>query len=214
MGYRRFRRPVPVVARRPANSARRSPLILASQMIWIAAVQDSHYVYFTYLLKALWGGQHRRPSIFVSAHSCRWAKENMQCKIGDGIVLFLIVISCAGNKNNNKSQSENMKIWPKRHATIQLMLNRASQEGAFSAQSAKTIISCTTQDGNAPPKVLVLRSFWAWKLRLAHDVGKIRLSKMCLLPWRGTHFHKICKMLKKKRIKKHQQQTRKTNSRN
>ena len=89
------------------------------------------------------------------------------------------------------------------------MLNRASQEGPFSAQSAKTIISCTAQDGNAPPKVLVLRSFWAWKLRLAHDVGKIRLSKMCLLPWRGAHFHKNCKMLKKKRIKKHQQRTKK-----
>ena len=50
MGYRRFRRPLPFVARRSANSARRSPLILASQMICIAAVQDAHYAYFAYLL--------------------------------------------------------------------------------------------------------------------------------------------------------------------
>ena len=74
----------------------------------------------------------------------------------------------------------------------------------FSAQSAKTTIFWAAQDGNALPKVMVLKPFWAWKRRLAHDVCKIRLSEMCLLPWRGAHFHKFYKNLKKNHAKKHQ----------
>ena len=42
----------------------------------------------------------------------------------------------------------------------------------------------------APPKMMVLKPFWGWKLFFVQDVGKNRLSKMCFLPWRGAHFHK------------------------
>ena len=69
------------------------------------------------------------------------------------------------------------------------MLNRASQEGPFSVQSAKHMVLATAQDRNDPPKATVSKPFWARKRRHAHDVGKNRVVKMCSLPWRGAHFH-------------------------
>ena len=84
------------------------------------------------------------------------------------------------------------------------MLNRASQEGPFSAQSAKHMFLATAQDGNDPPKATVWKAFWARKRRHAHDVGKNRVAKMCSLPRRGAHFHNFHKKNKKKRAKRHQ----------
>ena len=81
---------------------------------------------------------------------------------------------------------------------IEVMLNRASQEGPFSAQSAKHMVLATAQDGNDPPKATVSKPFWARKRRHAHDVGKNRFAKMCSLPRRGAHFHKFQKTKKKK----------------
>ena len=70
------------------------------------------------------------------------------------------------------------------------MLNRASQEGPFSAQSAKHLVLATAQNGFDTPKATVSKPFWARKRHHAHDVGKNRVVKMCSLPWRGAHFHK------------------------
>ena len=77
------------------------------------------------------------------------------------------------------------------------MLNRASQEGPFSAQSAKHMVLATAQDRNDPPKATVSKPFWARKRRHAHDVGKNRVVKMCSLPWRGAHFHNFQKKVRK-----------------
>ena len=41
------------------------------------------------------------------------------------------------------------------------------QSGPFSAQSAKHIIFCTAQSGNASPKMAVLKPVWVWTHRLA-----------------------------------------------
>ena len=41
------------------------------------------------------------------------------------------------------------------------------QSGPFSAQSAKHIIFCTAQGGNASPKMVVLKPVWVWTHRLA-----------------------------------------------
>ena len=76
------------------------------------------------------------------------------------------------------------------------MLNRASQEGPFSAQSAKHMVLATAQDGNDSPKATVSKPFWARKRRRAHDVGKNRVAKMCSLPRRGAHFHNFQKKKK------------------
>ena len=72
---------------------------------------------------------------------------------------------------------------------MQVMLHRASQEGPFSAQSAKHMVLATAQDGNDPPKAMVSKLFWARKRHHAHDVGKNRVATVCSLPWRGAHFH-------------------------
>ena len=77
------------------------------------------------------------------------------------------------------------------------MLNRASQEGAFSAQSAKHMVLATAQDGNDPPKATVSKPFWARKRRHAHGDGKNRVVKMCSLPRRGAHFHNFRKKVRK-----------------
>ena len=74
----------------------------------------------------------------------------------------------------------------------------------LSAQSAKHATFCTPQGRNAPPKVLVLEPFWAWKLRLAHGVCKNRVSKMCLPSGQGAHFYEISKIRKKNHAKKHE----------
>ena len=86
---------------------------------------------------------------------------------------------------------------------MQVMLNRASQEGPFSVQSAKHMVLATAQDRNDPPKATVSKPFWARKRRHAHDVGKNRVVKMCSLPWRGAHFHNFQKKSEKKRAKRH-----------
>ena len=84
------------------------------------------------------------------------------------------------------------------------MLNRASQEGPFSAQSAKHMVLATAQDGNDPPKATVSKPFWARKRRHAHDVGKNRVVKMCSLPG-GEHIFVIfTKNNKKKHAKRYQ----------
>ena len=108
------------------------------------------------------------------------------------------------------------------HAKIQVTLNRASQRsdkikkrkcehliqsacettsdvkmsfpaGTFSAQSAKTIIFSTDQDGNAPSQHDGFEAILGIETYLAQDVGKIRPSKLCFLVWRGAHFHKLRK---------------------
>ena len=70
------------------------------------------------------------------------------------------------------------------------------QSGPFSAQSAKYIIFCTAQGGNAPPpKVVVLKPVSVWKHRLAHDICK----KSCfgnVLPTEGGE-HIFIKFAKK-----------------
>ena len=88
------------------------------------------------------------------------------------------------------------------------MLNRASQEGPFSAQSAKHMVLATAQDGNDPPKATISKPFWARKCRHAYDVGKNRGAKMCSLPRRGAHFHNFSKKSKKKRVQRHQKRKR------
>ena len=88
---------------------------------------------------------------------------------------------------------------------MQVMLSRASQEGPFSAQSAKHMVLATAQDGNDLPKATVSRPFWARKRRHAHDVGKNRVAKMCSLLGRVAHYHNFPpQKSKEKRAKRHQ----------
>ena len=83
---------------------------------------------------------------------------------------------------------------------MQVMLNRASQKGPFSVQSAKHMVLATAQDRNDPPKATVSKPFWARKRRHAHDVGKNRVVKMCSLPWRGADFHNFDKKKVRKNV--------------
>ena len=118
---------------------------------------------------------------------------------------------------SDKTKSGTMEIGTKVQAGIEVTVTRASQEqwqnqdrkyenllenvcenrsdakqgfqsGPFSAQSAKHIIFCTAQGGNAPPKVVVLKPVWVGKHRFAHDLGKNRSSKMCFPPRAGSTF--------------------------
>ena len=118
---------------------------------------------------------------------------------------------------SDKIKSGNMEIGTRVQAGMELTVNRVSQEqwqnqdrkyenllentcenksnakqgfqsGPFSAQSAKHIIFCTAQGGNAPLKIVVLKPAWVWKHRLAHDTGKNRSSEMCFPPRAGSTF--------------------------
>ena len=84
------------------------------------------------------------------------------------------------------------------------MLKRGSQDGNFPLSRRNLIFFEQHKAEMTPPKLMVLKPFWAWKRRLAHDVCKIRLSEMCSLPWRGAHFHNIDKILMKNHAKNHQ----------
>ena len=96
------------------------------------------------LLKALWGGQHRRPSIYARHTVAGRRKEACNTRsIGDCWKQSSRGVAKSRAKHENLIQNE---------CENRSDAKQSLQEEPFSAQSVKTIIFCTAQDGNTPPK--------------------------------------------------------------